>query len=75
MKDLVEFVAKGLCEEPDAVVVAVREGPTTVYELSVARGDIGKVIGRQGRTAKALRTLLAARAEVLGHKVGLEILD
>ncbi len=75
MRDLVEFVARGLCEQPEAVKVEVREGPITVYELSVAQPDLGKVIGRQGRTAKALRTLLAARAEVLGRKVGLEILD
>jgi predicted RNA-binding protein YlqC (UPF0109 family) len=75
MKDLVEFVVRALCEEKEAVRVEVREGPITVYELSVAPGDLGKVIGRQGRTAKALRTLLAARAETLGRKVGLEILD
>lgn len=75
MRDLVEYVARALCEEPEAVKVGVREGPITVYELAVAPGDLGKVIGRQGRTAKALRTLLAARAEILGQKVGLEILD
>ena len=75
MRDLVEFVARALCEDPEAVKVEVREGPIEVYALSVGPNDLGKVIGRQGRTAKALRTLLAARAELLGRKVGLEILD
>ncbi len=75
MRELIEFVARSLVEQPDQVKVEVREGPTTVYELSVAPGDLGKVIGRQGRTAKALRTLVAARAELSKSRATLEILD
>ena len=75
MRDLVETLAKALVDEPEAVTVEERPGPSTVYELSVAPGDLGKVIGRQGRTAKAIRTLLAARAEVEGKRATLEILD
>lgn len=75
MRELVEYVATALVDEPDAVHVEERQGGTTVYELSVAPADIGKVIGRQGRTAKALRTLLAARAEIDGTSATLEILD
>ncbi len=75
MRVLVEYVAKALVDEPEAVQVEERPGATTVYELSVAPGDLGKVIGRQGRTAKALRTLLGARAEAEGKRVTLEILD
>jgi len=75
VRDLVEYVARSLVDEPEAVTVEERPGATTIYELSVGPGDLGKVIGRQGRTAKALRTLLAARAEVEGRHVSLEILD
>jgi uncharacterized protein len=75
VKELIEYVARSLVDEPGAVQVEVREGPTTVYALSVAPGDLGKVIGRQGRTAKALRTLIAARAEVLKTRATLEIVD
>lgn len=75
MRDLVEYVARALVDDPGAVHVEERQGATTVYELSVAPADVGKVIGRQGRTAKALRTLLAARAELDGAQATLEILD
>lgn len=75
VRDLIEYVARGLSDEPDLVRVEERTGPTVVYELSVAPGDLGKVIGRQGRTAKALRALVAATAEVQGQKATLEILD
>lgn len=75
MRDLVEYVARALVDEPEAVHVEERQGATMVYELSVAPADVGKVIGRQGRTAKALRTLLAARAELDGTQATLEILD
>jgi predicted RNA-binding protein YlqC (UPF0109 family) len=75
VRELIEYVARGLADEPDFVRVEERPGPTTVYELSVAPGDLGKVIGRQGRTAKALRTLVAAAAEARGEKATLEILD
>lgn len=75
MRELVEYVARGLVDEPEYVSVQEREGSTTVYELSVAPSDLGKVIGRQGRTAKALRILVAARAEIEGERAILEILD
>lgn len=75
MRELVEWIARALVDEPEAVTVEERPGATTVFELSVAPGDLGKVIGRQGRTAKALRTLLAARAEIEGARATLEILD
>lgn len=75
MKELIEYVARSLCDEPDAVKVEVREGPTTVYALSVAPADLGKVIGRQGRTVKALRILVTARAEALRTRATLEVLD
>jgi len=63
MQELVEFVAKSLVDHPDKVEVREIEGEkTTVIELKVAPEDLGKVIGRQGRTARAIRTLLAAVA-------------
>ena len=61
MKDLVEFIAKALVNEPSAVVVSeIREANGSLLELKVAPGDLGKVIGRQGRTARSLRTIVAA---------------
>lgn len=75
MRELVLYVARGLADDPDQVRVEEREGPVTVYELSVAPGDLGKVIGRQGRTAKALRALVTAGADSKGQKATLEILD
>ena len=74
-QDLVEFVAKSLVDDPDAVKVEVvndREG--TVIELHVAEDDMGKVIGRNGSVAKALRTLLKVVAAREGETVSLEIL-
>ena len=61
MKDLVEFIAKSLVDRPDEVRVdELRRGDTTILELRVAPDDLGRVIGRQGRTARAIRNLLAA---------------
>ncbi len=75
-KELVEFVVKNLVDKPDAVNVNVLEGDkNTVLELSVAEEDIGKVIGKQGRIAKALRTLIAASSSKSGRHVSLDILD
>lgn len=76
MKNLVEYVARVLVDKPDAVEIRVTpaEG-ATLYELKVAPEDIGKVIGRDGRTVNALRTVLAAAAQKKGEKVRLEILD
>ncbi len=73
-KDLVEYVAKSLVDEPDAVSVeVVREGGATILELHVSEGDMGKVIGRNGSVAKALRTLLKVMAARDGEAVSLEI--
>lgn len=63
MQELVAFIAKGLVDRPEAVMVdAAEQDRTTLLELRVAQEDLGKVIGRQGRTARAIRTLLNAGA-------------
>lgn len=75
-KELVEFIVKNLVDNPDQVKVDVVEGEqNTILELSVAEGDAGKVIGKQGRIAKALRLILSASAAKSGKRVTLEILD
>lgn len=75
-KALVEYVAQSLVDSPDDVSVNLIEGEkSTILELSVAPDDIGKVIGKQGRIAKAMRTILSATASKTGKKVVLEILD
>jgi uncharacterized protein len=72
--ELVQFVARSLVDDPDAVSVEVREGQDgTVIELRVAEDDMGKVIGRNGSVAKALRTLLKAMAAREGESISLEI--
>jgi predicted RNA-binding protein YlqC (UPF0109 family) len=74
-KELVEYVAKSLVDDPEAVTVEVVEGQDgTVIELRVAEADMGKVIGRNGSVAKALRTLLKVTAARNGEPVTLEIL-
>lgn len=76
LKGLVEVVARALADEPDAVRVRETERRgAVVFELSVAPGDLGRVIGRQGRTAAALRTLLSSAAEADGSRVTLDIRD
>ncbi len=76
MKELVEFIAKALVDEPDQVRAQEIEGEKiTVIELRVAPGDLGKVIGKQGRTARAIRTLLNAAAIKLRKRAVLEILE
>lgn len=76
MKELVEFVAKSLVDSPDEVKVRIRErDEATVLELSVAAADLGKVIGRQGRTARALRTILSAAGQKTRRRYTLDILD
>ena len=73
-KDLVEYVAKSLVDDPDAVKVEViEEAGGTVLELHVADDDMGKVIGRNGSVAKALRTLLKVTSARSGEPVSLEI--
>jgi len=75
-KELVEYIVKSLVDEPEAVEVNVIEGEkSTILELRVSQEDIGKVIGRQGRIAKALRTILSATATKSGKHASLEILD
>jgi predicted RNA-binding protein YlqC (UPF0109 family) len=74
-RDLVEYVAKSLVDDPSAVTVdVIDEDGTTVIELHVAEDDMGKVIGRNGSVAKALRTLLKVTAARDGEAVQLEIL-
>ncbi len=76
LKSLVEIVARALADEPDAVEVVQGERHGGLhFELHVAPGDLGRVIGRQGRTAAALRQLLAAAADVDGQKIQLDIRD
>ena len=76
MKDLVEMIARALVDNPDQVVVTEIEGEqTTVLELRVAQSDLGKVIGKQGRTARAVRTLLGAAGMKLRKRFVLEILE
>ena len=76
MKDLVEFLAKALVDNPDEVNVTEVSGEnSSVIELKVAKEDLGKVIGRQGRTARAIRTLLAAAGMKIQKRFVLEILE
>ena len=75
-KELVEFIARSLVDNPDEVAVREVEGEqTSVLELSVAREDLGKVIGKQGRTPRAIRTLLGAVSAKARKRVVLEILE
>lgn len=76
MKDLLEYLAKSLVDQPDEVHVSQTETDTTVVlELNVARDDIGKVIGKQGRIARALRTIVKASAVKNGKRAIVEIVD
>lgn len=76
MKDLVLFLAKHLVSQPDAVDVQETQGETaSVLELRVAKDDLGRVIGKQGRTAKSIRTILNAAASRTNRKVILEIIE
>jgi uncharacterized protein len=76
MKDLIEYIAKALVDSPDDVTVKEVDGEkTTVFELRVGSGDLGKVIGKHGRTARSIRTLLNAAATKSGKRAVLEILE
>ena len=76
MKELVNFIAESLVDNRDAVQVnELEREDTTVFELRVAKEDLGKVIGKQGRTARAIRALLSATAGKDNRKARLEILD
>jgi predicted RNA-binding protein YlqC (UPF0109 family) len=76
MKDLVKYIAKSLVDSPDEVVVSEIEGErTSVIELRVAKEDLGKVIGKQGRTARAMRTILSAASTKINKRSVLEIIE
>ena len=76
MKDLIEYIAKALVDEPDQVKVSEVEGEkTSVIELTVAKEDLGKVIGKQGRTARAIRTILSAASTKIRKRSVLEIIE
>jgi predicted RNA-binding protein YlqC (UPF0109 family) len=76
MKEFIEYIARQLVDEPDAVSLTEEiDGDTIVYKLTVAQPDIGKVIGKKGRTAFALRTIVAAIGRKAGKKVLLEVVD
>ena len=74
MKDLIEFIAKALVDQPNEVrVTEIEGGSSAILELHVAQEDMGRVIGRSGRVANAMRTLLRAQATKNGKRVTLEI--
>lgn len=76
IKSLIEQIAKSLVDRPEEVSVGEVEGEkTAVFELRVAKSDIGKVIGKQGNTARAMRTILSAAGAKLGKRCVLEILE
>ncbi|MDQ7032196.1 MAG: KH domain-containing protein [Desulfonauticus sp.] len=76
LKDLIEYIAKSLVDNPDAVKVSEIEGEqTSVIELKVAKEDLGKVIGKQGRTARAMRTILSAASTKANKRAVLEIIE
>ena len=76
MKELLLYMAKSLVDDPDSVAVVEKtEEDGKVLELHVAEGDMGKVIGRQGRIAKEIRTIIMTVAQRTGEKVTVEIVD
>ena len=76
MKSLIEEIAKALVDKPEEVAVGEVDGErTTVFELRVATSDLGKVIGKQGKTARSMRTILSAAGTKLGNRCVLEILE
>jgi len=76
MKEFIEYIARQLVDDPDAVSLTEEsQDDRIVYKLKVAQADIGKVIGKKGRTAFALRTIVAAVGKKAGKKVFLEVID
>ena len=76
MKNLIEYIAKSLVDKSDEVVVSEVEGErTSIIELRVAKEDLGKVIGKQGRTARAMRTILSAASTKIRKRSVLEIVE
>ena len=75
-RDLIEYIAKSLVDDPAAVTVnAIEQDRATILELRVGPDDVGKVIGKHGRIAKAMRTILSAASSAAEKRVSLEILD
>ena len=76
MKDLIKYIAKALVDNPEDVEISEVEGnQTSVIELKVAKEDLGKVIGKQGRTARAMRTILSAASAKIKKRTVLEIIE
>jgi len=76
MKELITYIAKALVDKPEEVVVTEIEGEqTSVIELKVAKEDVGEVIGKQGRTARAMRTILSAASTKINKRSVLEIIE
>jgi uncharacterized protein len=76
MKDLIEFIAKSLVDAPDAVEVdEFGDTEASIIKLKVSKDDLGKVIGKKGRTAKAMRTILSAAAQKSNTRTTLEIIE
>ncbi len=76
MKELIEYIAKALVDHPDKVEIKEIAGEKTlIYELRVGEGDLGKIIGKEGRTAKAIRTILTAASMKKGKRAQLEIIE
>jgi predicted RNA-binding protein YlqC (UPF0109 family) len=76
MKELIAYIARALVDNPEAVEVSEVEGEqTSVIELKVAKSDLGKVIGKQGRTARAMRTILSAASTKIRKRAVLEIIE
>ena len=76
MKELIRYIARALVDNPEAVEVSEVEGEqTSVLELKVAKEDLGKVIGKQGRTARAMRTILSAASTKIRKRAVLEIIE
>jgi predicted RNA-binding protein YlqC (UPF0109 family) len=76
MKELITFIAQSLVDKPESVEVRELEGEQTcVLELKVAKEDLGKVIGKQGRTARAMRTILSAASTKIRKRAVLEIIE
>ncbi|MBM4333302.1 MAG: KH domain-containing protein [Deltaproteobacteria bacterium] len=76
MKELISYIAKALVDHPEAVEVSEVAGEqTSVIELKVAKDDLGKVIGKQGRTARAMRTILSAASTKIRKRANLEIIE
>jgi predicted RNA-binding protein YlqC (UPF0109 family) len=77
MKDLIEFIAKSLVEKPDEIVISEEETEdgTVLVKLAAAQEDMGRIIGKQGRNAKAMRTLLNAKATRENKRASLQIME